>query len=56
MENETKRKCYEQLDAKIENKKVTIHFWIEKSTSCLFKRYLNWNEETVNKNQKIINC
>ena len=26
-------------------KKVTIHFWIEKSTSYLFKRYLNWNEE-----------
>ena len=25
-------------------KKVTIHFWIEKSTSYLFKRYLNWNE------------
>ena len=33
-------------------KKVTIHFWIEKSTSYLFKRYLNWNEETVKNSPK----
>ena len=32
----------------MKTKKVTIHFWIEKS-SYLFKRYLNWNEETVKK-------
>ena len=51
-----KRKFYEQLDVKIENEKVTIHLWIEKSTSYLFKRYLNWNGETVKKNQKIISC
>ena len=51
-----KRKFYDQLDVKIENKKVTIHFWIAKSTSYLLKRYLNWNEETGKNNQKIINC
>ena len=56
MENQMKRRFYEQLDLKIENKKVAIHFWIEKRTSYLLKRYLNWYKGTVKKNQKIINC
>ena len=56
MENQMKRRFYGQLDLKIENKKVAIHFWIKKRTSYLLKRYLNWNKGTVKKNQKIINC
>ena len=34
-------------------KKVTIHFWIEKSTSYLFKRHPNWNEETVKRTKRL---
>ena len=52
------RKFYEQLDAKIKTKnkkKATIHFWMVKITSDLFKSYPNWNEESVRKNQEIIN-
>ena len=44
------RNFYEQLDAKIENNKKTIHFWMVKSTSQFSKRCLNWNEESVRMN------
>ena len=60
MENEIERKFYKQLDAKVKTKskkqkKSTIHFSMVKSTSHLLKRYSDWKEESVKKNQKIIN-
>ena len=59
MENEIERKFYKQVDAKIKTKskkqKKAIHFWMVKSTSHLFKRYSDWKEESVKKNQEVIN-
>ena len=51
-----KRKFYEQLDVKIENKKSNNSFLNREKYELHFKRYLNWNEKTVEKNQKIISC